>query len=91
MTSDPGAREALKGRVILDTVIILWMLGLAFYAGLLTQQVSDLREAINTRGRVQISVEAAERLNTLESEQERQDMRLQELEDEVRRLSYQFQ
>lgn len=73
-----------KGRLVLDTVILLWLAGLAFYAGVLHQQVEDLRDAITTRGRVQISIEASNRITSLESNDERQDMRLLELERRLR-------
>lgn len=78
-----------KLRVALDVGLIMSLLGLAFYAGILTQQVADLREAVTTRGRVQISIEAAERLESLESNERRQDMRLDQIETELRRLAYQ--
>ena len=73
-----------KLRIALDAAYILSVIGLAFYAGILTQQVADLREAVNTRGRVQISVEASNRLTALETNAARQEMRLTEIERQLR-------
>ena len=75
-------------RLALDAGFVVSLIGLAFYAGILTQQVRDLRDAINTRGRVQISIEAANRLTAIETNDERQDMRLLEIEAELRRRTY---
>ena len=73
-----------KVRIALDAGIILSVIALAFYAGILTQQVADVREAVNTRGRVQISIEASNRLTALETNAVRQDMRLAEIERQLR-------
>jgi len=73
-----------KVRIALDAAIILFVIGLSFYSGILTQKVNDLRDAINTRGRVQISIEASNRITALESHDMRQDMRLLELEKQLR-------
>lgn len=78
--------EASKARIALDAVILLWLIGLAFYAGVLTQKVQSLEDAVNIRGRVQISIEASNRLTALESNDERQDMRLLEVERQLRGL-----
>lgn len=79
--SDPPRSDKL--RLALDVGVILSLLGLAFSAGVLFQQVADLREAVNTRGRVQISIEAATRLSALETNAARQDMRLTEIERQL--------
>lgn len=73
-----------KLRIALDAVVYLWLIGLAFYAGILTQRVDDLRDAINTRGRVQISIEASNRLTALESNAARIEMRMLEIERQLR-------
>ena len=73
-----------KVRIALDAGIILSVIALAFYAGILTQQVADVREAVNTRGRAQISIEASNRLTALETNAVRQDMRLAEIERQLR-------
>ena len=75
-----------KLRVLLDIGVLLSIMGLAFYAGVLHQQVADLREAVTTRGRVQISIEASTRLTALETNDQRQDMRLLDIESQLRNL-----
>ena len=71
-------------RIVVDAGVVLSIIALAFYAGVLTQQVNDLREAVTTRGRVMISIEASERLTVLENNARRQDMRLLEIENQLR-------
>ena len=73
-----------KLRIVIDAGFVLSIIALAFYAGVLTQQVNDLREAVTTRGRVMISIEASERLTTLENNSRRHDMRLLDIENELR-------
>lgn len=69
-----------KIRLALDLGVLTSIVALAFYAGVLHQQIEDLREAVTTRGRVQISIEASNRLTALETNDRRQDMRLDRLE-----------
>jgi hypothetical protein len=69
-----------RTRVVLDTIFGTGLLAIAFYAGILTQKVNDLREAISQPGRVQISIEARTRLTALEASDVRQDVRLDRLE-----------
>ncbi len=66
--------------------MLLALLGLAYEAGRLDQKVRGLEEAVSTRGRVQISIEASNRLTALESADDRQDMRLTEIERQLRNL-----
>ena len=73
-----------KLRIVIDAGFVLSIIALAFYAGVLTQRVNDLREAVTTRGRVQISIEASERLTALENNNRRQEMRLLDIENELR-------
>jgi len=73
-----------KLRIAIDVGFVLSIITLAFYAGVLTQRVNDLREAVTTRGRVMISIEASERLTALENNSRRHEMRLLDIENELR-------
>jgi len=53
-------------RIAMDAITSGALLGMAFYAGQLTQRVGQVEQAVVTRGSVQISMEADRRLTVLE-------------------------
>ena len=67
-------------RMVFDGGVFIAIVTLAFAAGQLWQSVSDLQTAVTTPGRVQISIEARERLTAVEQRASQCERRLDALE-----------
>ena len=57
-----------KFRIVIDSVLAVAIITLAFWSGVQSQKINDLEVDVSDRGRVQISIEADHRLTVLEQE-----------------------
>lgn len=62
-------------RIIADATTLLALLGIAYHAGTLTQRLNQMERAVATRGSVQISMEADQRLTRLEQQMDNLERR----------------
>lgn len=67
-------------RIAIDAGLFVSLLSLAFWTGRQSQKIADLQEAVTTPGRVQISIEARERLAKLETDTQEMKRRIEALE-----------
>ena len=74
-----ASETPLNGRIwryLYDGAMLVFVIGLAFYAGKLTQRI----EGMSQRGGVQISMEADRRLADLEASKREHERRIDSLE-----------